>query len=88
MLAWAKTEQVPCTVCSVSTCLTRILTNLYAPRQGYAAYEMLRRLKLEVKYNSTVFTDDVKKTKYQKAVSRALWGISCFERCVNTWSNM
>lgn len=49
---------------------------------GYAAYEMLRRLKLEVKFHTSTFRDDVMKTRYQKAISRALWGICCFERYV------
>lgn len=48
----------------------------------YAAYEMLRRLKLEAKYRETTIRDEAKRTRYQKALSRALWGICCFERYV------
>jgi hypothetical protein len=44
----------------------------------YTAYEMLNRLKLETGFReaASVSYDHVE----QKALSRALWGIYCFER--------
>lgn len=48
----------------------------------HAAYEMLKRLqvKLEARFRNPGIADEAGKAKYQKAVSRALWGIYCFER--------
>jgi len=47
----------------------------------HAAYEMLKRLqvKLEAKFRNPRMADEAGRAKYQKAVSRALWGIYCFE---------
>jgi hypothetical protein len=44
----------------------------------YTAYEMLNRLKLETGFRqaASVSYDHVE----QKALSRALWGIYCYER--------
>jgi len=43
---------------------------------------MLKRLqvKLEAKFRNPRMADEAGRAKYQKAVSRALWGIYCFER--------
>jgi hypothetical protein len=48
----------------------------------HAAYEMLKRLhvKLEASFRNPGMADEAGRAKYQKAVSRALWGIYCFER--------
>ena len=48
----------------------------------HAAYEMLKRLhvKLEARFRNPGMADEAGRAKYQKAVSRALWGIYCFER--------
>lgn len=48
----------------------------------HAAYEMLKRLqvKLEASFRNPGMADEAGRAKYQTAVSRALWGIYCFER--------
>ncbi|KAM0716502.1 hypothetical protein Q7P37_007947 [Cladosporium fusiforme] len=47
----------------------------------HAAYEMLKRLqvKLEAKFQTPGIPDEAGRNRYQKAISRALWGIYCFE---------
>jgi len=47
----------------------------------HAAYEMLKRLqvKLEARFTNPGIADEAGRSKCQKAVSRALWGIYCFE---------
>lgn len=46
------------------------------------AYEMLKRLqvRLEARYSRPGIADEASRHKYQKGISRALWGIFCFER--------
>lgn len=46
----------------------------------HAAYEMLSRLKLDAKFRESEPGDDTQRHKIQKALSRAAWGIFCFER--------
>lgn len=43
---------------------------------------MLKRLqvKLEARFRNPGRADEADRARYQKAVSRALWGIYCFER--------
>lgn len=43
---------------------------------------MLKRLqvKLEARFRNPGMADKAGKARYQKAVSRVLWGIYCFER--------
>jgi hypothetical protein len=43
---------------------------------------MLKRLqgKLEAKFQNPGLADEASTNRYQKAISRALWGIYCFER--------
>jgi hypothetical protein len=43
---------------------------------------MLKRLqgKLEAKFKNPGLSDEASTNRYQKAISRALWGIYCFER--------
>jgi len=50
----------------------------------HAAYEMLGRLKLDAKFRETKPGDDTQRHKIQKALSRAAWGIFCFERYAMT----
>jgi hypothetical protein len=48
----------------------------------YMAYEMLGRLqvKLEASFHDPMMVNSITDTKYQRALSRSLWGIYCFER--------
>jgi len=48
----------------------------------YMAYEMLGKLQvnLEASFHDPKTTDSTANTKYQRALSRTLWGIYCFER--------
>lgn len=46
----------------------------------YAAYEMLFRLHLDKAFNS--IKADPAKSRQRQIISRALWGLFCFERYV------
>jgi hypothetical protein len=48
----------------------------------YMAYEMLGRLqvKLEASFHDPKTGNSTANNKYQRALSRSLWGIYCFER--------
>jgi hypothetical protein len=66
----------------VYTCYTAQGRDRGGVQYRHAAYEMLKRLqaKLEAKFRNPDAADETSRNRYQKAISRALWGIYCFER--------
>lgn len=64
------------------TCYTGQARDRGGLQYRHAAYEMLKRLqvKLEATFQKPGMADEASRNRYQKAISRALWGIYCFER--------
>jgi hypothetical protein len=47
----------------------------------YSAYQMLKRLRLEKRF-AKLNDDDLSELRQKRAISKALWGLFCFDRYV------